>query len=216
MKKGLTGQYKHSEITKRQMSLAHKGKAIPLEQRQKISASRLARKARLGYLNSPATRQKLSEGRTGERNWNFGKPRSEATKKHIGDAERGSKNHMWHRHHSPQARAKISTRHSGSGNWNWKGGISKSPKHLRFLHKRRKLRKLGNGGSHTLAEWEALKAQYNWTCPACTKCEPVITLTEDHIIPISKGGSDNIENIQPLCQSCNSKKYVQIIFYSKP
>lgn len=66
-------------------------------------------------------------------------------------------------------------------------------------------------GSHTFSEWENLKAQYNWTCPSCLKRETEIKLTEDHIIPLSRGGSDNIENIQPLCKSCNSRKHIRII-----
>lgn len=72
-------------------------------------------------------------------------------------------------------------------------------------------------GSHTYGEWELLKKQYNYTCPCCGLSEPFNQkskyLTEDHIIPLSKGGSDLIENIQPLCLSCNIKKHTKTIKY---
>ncbi len=68
-------------------------------------------------------------------------------------------------------------------------------------------------GEHTWGEWQTLKIQYNYTCPSCGKHEPEIRLTQDHIIPLSRGGSDNIENIQPLCQSCNFRKHTKIIKY---
>lgn len=33
-----------------------------------------------------------------------------------------------------------------------------------------------------------------------------ILMTKDHIIPKSKGGSDNLENMQTMCEICNNKK----------
>jgi len=70
-------------------------------------------------------------------------------------------------------------------------------------------------GKHTFEEWEKVKRKYNYTCLCCKKSEPEIRLTEDHIVPISKNGSDDIGNIQPLCRICNAKKYNKVIDYTK-
>lgn len=108
------------------------------------------------------------------------------------------------------------SRPKGSLSANWKGGFSpyealkrwriKNRDKVNFLNKMRQRQLKGASGSHTLEEWNALKLFFNYICQGCFKSEPDIKLTEDHIIPISKGGSDNIENIQPLCKSCNSRK----------
>lgn len=83
-----------------------------------------------------------------------------------------------------------------------------------FLNSRRRALRKNAEGSHTLEEWELLKKQYGFTCPSCKKKEPEIRLTEDHIIPLVKGGSDYIENIQPLCKSCNCSKHTEVTKYA--
>lgn len=67
-----------------------------------------------------------------------------------------------------------------------------------------------NGGSHTEDEWLALCAPYKGRCPCCRRKR---VLTKDHIVPVAHGGTDSINNIQPLCRSCNSKKGTKTIAY---
>lgn len=104
----------------------------------------------------------------------------------------------------------------GELNNRYKHGLSSTKLYASFIVRRRSLRRKGNGGSHTLAEWENLKGRYNYMCLCCKQQEPFIKLTEDHITPISRGGSDDISNIQPLCRSCNSIKYTRTTDYRLP
>lgn len=96
----------------------------------------------------------------------------------------------------------------------WRGGVSnteahrrwksKNPEQMAFLKSRRYAREKGAEGQHTFEQWNELKKQHKFRCSVCGKRKK---LTKDHIKPLSLGGSDFIENIQPLCRNCNSKKW---------
>lgn len=66
------------------------------------------------------------------------------------------------------------------------------------------------GQGFTSLEWANLKEKYSGRCLCCGQ---VKFLTADHVIPVSKGGSSGIENIQPLCRGCNSSKHTKTTDY---
>lgn len=73
-------------------------------------------------------------------------------------------------------------------------------------------------GEYSTMQWLDLIAKYD-KCPGCDRYwkdipnikDNVSVITADHSIPLSKGGSNFIENIQPLCYSCNSRKGSKLI-----
>jgi 5-methylcytosine-specific restriction endonuclease McrA len=44
----------------------------------------------------------------------------------------------------------------------------------------------------------------------CVNCGSDVDIEYDHIIPVVKGGSSTIQNIQILCKKCNRKKHASI------
>lgn len=56
----------------------------------------------------------------------------------------------------------------------------------------------------TLDDWIALCDKYGNMCLRCKEVKP---LAMDHVVPLSRGGTNSIDNIQPLCRECNSIKH---------
>lgn len=83
---------------------------------------------------------------------------------------------------------------------------------LRATESKRRAAKTLAGGSFTPKEWDALCSKYGFRCLCCDKKKP---LEADHVIPLSKGGTSWIHNIQPLCKSCNSSKGSKTVDYRR-
>jgi 5-methylcytosine-specific restriction endonuclease McrA len=77
-------------------------------------------------------------------------------------------------------------------------------------HKRRS-RLADAGPGITLAEWKAIKAAQGFRCLLCGMVEPLVKLTVDHVVPVSKGGRHEASNIQALCGPCNSHKRARVM-----
>lgn len=59
-------------------------------------------------------------------------------------------------------------------------------------------------GTHSAEQWVSLIAEFGGRCVMCGTAERKIV--KDHITPIYQGGSDGVDNLQPLCIVCNSAK----------
>lgn len=78
-----------------------------------------------------------------------------------------------------------------------------NPESFMVASHRYRARKVAARGEFTVKEFLLLCKSNNYKCLCCGERK---RLTADHIVPLSRGGSNDISNIQPLCRSCNSRK----------
>lgn len=84
---------------------------------------------------------------------------------------------------------------------NW---YKNNPIKVRAIKQRKRAAKANvNINDFVSKEWQQLLIIYNNQCVYCGR---KIKLTQDHLVPLSRGGDHTITNIVPACGSCNSKK----------
>jgi len=78
------------------------------------------------------------------------------------------------------------------------------PEVARTKRQRRRARLVMAEGTFTTAEWLATVEQYGGRCAYCGGPGP---LQQEHKVPLSRGGTNSIENIVPACLRCNMRKH---------
>ena len=65
-------------------------------------------------------------------------------------------------------------------------------------------------GSYSSPAWRRLRVKVLLRDPMCMSrgCRRLATVA-DHIIPRRQGGTDDLENLQGLCQSCHSRMTIR-------
>ena len=74
--------------------------------------------------------------------------------------------------------------------------------HIAAWHRRRAAI-AGSDGHFTAEEFRILCEVSEYMCFYCGQKLP---LTPDHVVPLSRGGSNSVDNILPACFSCNAQK----------
>lgn len=80
---------------------------------------------------------------------------------------------------------------------------------LEYLRRRRDKTR----GNFSYEEWMEILDKYGHRCLACGSKE---RLEADHIVPLALGGTNTVDNIQPLCRTCNASKHTKTIDYRSP
>ncbi len=90
-----------------------------------------------------------------------------------------------------------------------RASAKRHPERGQACKQRRRAREAAAPGTHTGADRVAVFECYGYRCAHCA--EDLLRLPRaqrhiDHVVPISRGGSNCISNLQPLCGRCNCSK----------
>lgn len=153
--------------------------------------------------NAEAIKKKCAECRIANLDWYRQKKQAweDRNREKVREIRRNAMRRM--RQSNPEKVAAASKRWREKNSGYLPSWRAENPESISVYNRNRHARVKNSVGKFSPKEWRELCAKYGHCCLRCKKRKP---LTVDHVVALSKGGENNISNIQPLCGSCNSWK----------
>lgn len=104
-----------------------------------------------------------------------------------------ARNRAW-RKANPEKAREISRRHR----------LANPEKALEYVERRRARKLNAPVNDFTTADWHEIVADFNGCCAYCLASG--VRLQQEHMTPLSRGGSHTRSNIVPACAPCNGRK----------
>lgn len=107
--------------------------------------------------------------------------------------------------------ANRASRIASATTWNKTNTEARSSITRQYKHARR-TRELGQAPAFvSLRDWQRLVRRYGGRCAYCQQVAEDGELQQDHVVPLSRGGSHGIGNILPACGACNMSKSKKLL-----
>lgn len=206
-----------SEEHKAAISKGLEGRTVSQETRDKLSAAKLGNQYNLGRICSEETKRQISktlkghEVRTDTRakmaDSKIGNHNAAGT--HLfGDADYNSQYYKQNKETLKQRTREYQSINYERVSARHRKYLQEHPEVAKAYTENYRSRSINAEGFFTVEEWIELCIRYK---DKCAYCGIETTLTADHVVPLSRGGTNYITNILPACKSCNSKKGVRSV-----
>jgi len=109
---------------------------------------------------------------------------------------------------SAQSKLRIKVRNSedlAAARREWaRGRYRIRPEHFKTKSHNRRAMQAGAAGALSESDWQEILSVFGHRCAYCLEWRA--DLERDHVIALTRGGSNGPENIVPACRACNARK----------